>query len=156
MLVVVLKRVWLPEQDQDGKSLGISYLPWPVGFSPFAQRVRCTRHVLEVSCYMVVNLGQWKRLTYWGWSAMIWEWSDGCVMSPWRIGSLLQNWGSVWALIAVRNCIRIGRLRWFSHVEGSSDDRVVKKCNDIVVWEAIRSEERRVGKECRSRWSPYH
>ena len=22
--------------------------------------------------------------------------------------------------------------------------------------EAIRSEERRVGKECRSRWSPYH
>src|SRR3712207_6418183 len=24
------------------------------------------------------------------------------------------------------------------------------------VWEASRSEERRVGKECRSRWSPYH
>src|SRR5258708_15768515 len=23
-------------------------------------------------------------------------------------------------------------------------------------WEALRSEERRVGKECRSRWSPYH
>ena len=23
-------------------------------------------------------------------------------------------------------------------------------------WDAIRSEERRVGKECRSRWSPYH
>ena len=23
-------------------------------------------------------------------------------------------------------------------------------------WEKIRSEERRVGKECRSRWSPYH
>jgi len=23
-------------------------------------------------------------------------------------------------------------------------------------WEEIRSEERRVGKECRSRWSPYH
>src|SRR2546426_8027629 len=26
---------------------------------------------------------------------------------------------------------------------------------DVVV-EAVRSEERRVGKECRSRWSPYH
>ena len=26
----------------------------------------------------------------------------------------------------------------------------------IVVNEACRSEERRVGKECRSRWSPYH
>ena len=24
------------------------------------------------------------------------------------------------------------------------------------VWNAQRSEERRVGKECRSRWSPYH
>ena len=23
-------------------------------------------------------------------------------------------------------------------------------------WDATRSEERRVGKECRSRWSPYH
>ena len=23
-------------------------------------------------------------------------------------------------------------------------------------WDRIRSEERRVGKECRSRWSPYH
>ena len=27
---------------------------------------------------------------------------------------------------------------------------------DVLVLEADRSEERRVGKECRSRWSPYH
>src|SRR2546426_1912268 len=26
----------------------------------------------------------------------------------------------------------------------------------VVPWIAVRSEERRVGKECRSRWSPYH
>ena len=26
----------------------------------------------------------------------------------------------------------------------------------FVVLEVVRSEERRVGKECRSRWSPYH
>ena len=26
----------------------------------------------------------------------------------------------------------------------------------IGILESIRSEERRVGKECRSRWSPYH
>src|SRR5260221_1546252 len=26
----------------------------------------------------------------------------------------------------------------------------------LAVFETIRSEERRVGKECRSRWSPYH
>ena len=25
-----------------------------------------------------------------------------------------------------------------------------------IVMEEVRSEERRVGKECRSRWSPYH
>ena len=25
-----------------------------------------------------------------------------------------------------------------------------------LVWWLVRSEERRVGKECRSRWSPYH
>ena len=25
-----------------------------------------------------------------------------------------------------------------------------------VAWCGVRSEERRVGKECRSRWSPYH
>jgi len=26
----------------------------------------------------------------------------------------------------------------------------------VALAEALRSEERRVGKECRSRWSPYH
>ena len=30
-------------------------------------------------------------------------------------------------------------------------EQVKQVCDD-----AIRSEERRVGKECRSRWSPYH
>ena len=31
-------------------------------------------------------------------------------------------------------------------------------CGCVGVWvcEVMRSEERRVGKECRSRWSPYH
>ena len=26
----------------------------------------------------------------------------------------------------------------------------------VLIIQALRSEERRVGKECRSRWSPYH
>ena len=30
------------------------------------------------------------------------------------------------------------------------------KNRNIDQWNRIRSEERRVGKECRSRWSPYH
>ena len=34
---------------------------------------------------------------------------------------------------------------------------VIKTARDIVRSDCIsRSEERRVGKECRSRWSPYH
>ena len=32
----------------------------------------------------------------------------------------------------------------------------VKKCPAGTFPEYARSEERRVGKECRSRWSPYH
>ena len=28
--------------------------------------------------------------------------------------------------------------------------------NEITTTQILRSEERRVGKECRSRWSPYH
>ena len=33
---------------------------------------------------------------------------------------------------------------------------VARKKKDILASIADRSEERRVGKECRSRWSPYH
>src|SRR2546429_5304369 len=32
----------------------------------------------------------------------------------------------------------------------------VQDSQDPVLLDAVRSEERRVGKECRSRWSPYH
>ena len=42
-------------------------------------------------------------------------------------------------------------------------DKISEKCNSIGsrftgldMKDLIRSEERRVGKECRSRWSPYH
>ena len=30
------------------------------------------------------------------------------------------------------------------------------KNEGVATYDALRSEERRVGKECRSRWSPYH
>src|SRR2546427_13293516 len=33
---------------------------------------------------------------------------------------------------------------------------VIKDSDEVTVRGNIRSEERRVGKECRSRWSPYH
>ena len=34
--------------------------------------------------------------------------------------------------------------------------KILKILKDVDNKEIIRSEERRVGKECRSRWSPYH
>ena len=37
-------------------------------------------------------------------------------------------------------------------VEDFKQDKVANIPNSLL----IRSEERRVGKECRSRWSPYH
>src|SRR3990167_4259245 len=39
-------------------------------------------------------------------------------------------------------------------VDGGGDAQILQKlCSVMPFW---RSEERRVGKECRSRWSPYH
>ena len=40
-----------------------------------------------------------------------------------------------------------------NHVEAAKLD---KATIDELVEKVLRSEERRVGKECRSRWSPYH
>ena len=40
-----------------------------------------------------------------------------------------------------------------------SDPKMIKEIQETVsipVMAKVRSEERRVGKECRSRWSPYH
>ena len=35
--------------------------------------------------------------------------------------------------------------------------RTIRACKEMgVSTVAVRSEERRLGKECRSRWSPYH
>ena len=35
-------------------------------------------------------------------------------------------------------------------------DQLLSKIEDGIINGSMRSEERRVGKECRSRWSPYH
>ena len=37
-----------------------------------------------------------------------------------------------------------------------SDARIELKDKEMTTFALLRSEERRVGKECRSRWSPYH
>ena len=44
-----------------------------------------------------------------------------------------------------------------SHAVELADAGITKDFDDFVRgWIGTRSEERRVGKECRSRWSPYH
>ena len=41
-------------------------------------------------------------------------------------------------------------------VAGAGSGKTTVLCNRIANMLLFRSEERRVGKECRSRWSPYH
>ena len=49
--------------------------------------------------------------------------------------------------------IRVLHTEW-SNGWGGQEIRIINEM--IAVSEEKRSEERRVGKECRSRWSPYH
>ena len=64
---------------------------------------------------------------------------DGCQDGP--IKSIVREAKKTDAIINYVDKERLDRLAGTGHHQG-------------VV--AIRSEERRVGKECRSRWSPYH
>src|SRR3989449_11482694 len=41
-------------------------------------------------------------------------------------------------------------------LEGVAGGHVLEHPRDVALERVTRSEERRVGKECRSRWSPYH
>ena len=50
-----------------------------------------------------------------------------------------------------------------NHFHTRKGERVMNPTFGTIIWDVIfdpftddRSEERRVGKECRSRWSPYH
>ena len=43
-----------------------------------------------------------------------------------------------------------------SLAEEITQETFLKAMNNIEKFDGRRSEERRVGKECRSRWSPYH
>src|ERR1041385_6898545 len=47
------------------------------------------------------------------------------------------------------------QVRWQKMEEGDEPVRLREHCGNYI-GEVHRSEERRVGKECRSRWSPYH
>ena len=48
------------------------------------------------------------------------------------------------------------RMGFVEGVGGEGDDNIPQSLNRLLGVTRSRSEERRVGKECRSRWSPYH
>ena len=50
--------------------------------------------------------------------------------------------------------VSVGTVDRVIHNRGRVSEENKKKVQAIL--EMVRSEERRVGKECRSRWSPYH
>ena len=62
---------------------------------------------------------------------------------------------SICSLVAIVGCTQ-KEVDNSQKVENS--DETIKVMEDVYVdyINDIRSEERRVGKECRSRWSPYH
>src|SRR2546425_6193929 len=49
-----------------------------------------------------------------------------------------------------------GSLTCGGHLQQLAEAAFIVLKNDVALDEIFRSEERRVGKECRSRWSPYH
>ena len=57
----------------------------------------------------------------------------------------------------LRNCILIAFMDFYGRIQNNHLEEKfwIKKIVNMNLRKA-RSEERRVGKECRSRWSPYH
>src|SRR2546427_5057665 len=60
------------------------------------------------------------------------------------------------ALAPARPALSGGRIKIPTMIEGAERDTLAPFQTDTLGAYALRSEERRVGKECRSRWSPYH
>src|SRR2546425_510324 len=52
--------------------------------------------------------------------------------------------------------LRVADVMLTEHLPTLTPDRPMRECVMLLAEKRGRSEERRVGKECRSRWSPYH
>ena len=64
-----------------------------------------------------------------------------------------------WLLTGVHGFLIFGSTGEFVYLEEAERRAVLQAARQIIPqdrWLLVRSEERRVGKECRSRWSPYH
>ena len=64
----------------------------------------------------------------------------------------------LWSLVVIFVALTTSLISKLEISDGLDKERkndLFASCDDIE-GDRIRSEERRVGKECRSRWSPYH
>ena len=75
------------------------------------------------------------------------EQEDGADQSPVEAKPAIEGTGEFWAQFEEDEPEATDRLN--VEIRRSLHNRLKRRC-------AERSEERRVGKECRSRWSPYH
>ena len=90
------------------------------------------------SYYLSNTTGTIKRTGIWQWFKCVTGWGDGRAKAQ-RLAQVVRE-----SLLATA---------------GISDDATLTtdiKRYDDTTYSIYRSEERRVGKECRSRWSPYH
>src|SRR5258707_13189625 len=77
----------------------------------------------------------------------------------WRLlGDGVPLWRATLYIGTLHPLIRGVGARWFRELKVIEEFRVLHgwDATDEYLLSPIRSEERRVGKECRSRWSPYH
>ena len=75
-------------------------------------------------------------------------------------GMIIEHRNDLWSVLKAQH-VKPGKGGAFNQVELKSVKKGTKlnerfRSNDSVERAVLRSEERRVGKECRSRWSPYH
>src|SRR3989449_11228992 len=82
----------------------------------------------------------------------------GAEISTSEIEVLLQRYAAAWRKHDVDELRRIGQITSEAQAAALRDyfARVDDLDVEVQLLEVRRSEERRVGKECRSRWSPYH
>ena len=63
------------------------------------------------------------------------------------------DWETTYLIVAQSEAGKPGEL---ANLPRYSGQRIVMEIQGLQLTKLVRSEERRVGKECRSRWSPYH